>query len=284
MTIKKYSVLTQMSFTDASFSLNERKILNFLLYLKETQKGDIYLTSIKDIKTFLDTKYNNKSILQSLENLCTKKTVINILNKDKNFTSSEMLILSHLKRNSDYSIEFKFSKEIEYLTTSTNLYSKLDLKVVNKFNSKYSIALFEIINDYKNVSLPAFTIETFKNVMGAEYSNFTTLKNKAISVAIKEINSKTLFNVSYTTQKIGKTYRFITITFKDISRDKIFKVFIDFMIKNNLERVIKTKNKEIIISNSLSLLEWKVLYLNRNKLSFFSDKLFSYYLDMRENK
>jgi len=67
-------------------------------------------------------------------------------------------------------------------------------------------------------------------------------------------------------------------------RDSNFKVFIDFMIKNNPKRVVKAKNIEIEISSSLSLVEWKVLYLYRDKLSFFSDKLFSYYLDMRENK
>lgn len=111
MILKKYSILTQ---SGADLNLNDRKILNYLLYLRQTQnsKNQTYFTSIGEIKKYLQIKHNNRGLLQSLQNLKEKILKTNILLKEKETPHKDVKILSYLQQNGDYSIEFRFSKEI----------------------------------------------------------------------------------------------------------------------------------------------------------------------------
>jgi len=283
MILKKYSVLTQ---SNSKLTLNDRKILNYLLYIKQTQNSTnkIYYTSIKDIKSFLNTKHNNRTILSSLENLTNKNIELNILQKDKNYDINSLQLLEYFKHNEDYSIEFRFTSEIESLTTAINIYSKLDLETISKFKSKFSLLLYEFINDYKNVSTPTLTIENFKLIMGSNYDNFSVLKEKVIDTAIKEIESKTTFKISYTTKKLGRKVQFINFSFKDITKNPTYRFFIEFMIKNHNQTKIKTKTNEIIISKKLTQNQWKILFNNRDKLSIFSNSDFKYFIDLEVAK
>lgn len=268
MILKKYSALTQI---ENSLSLNERKIFNYLQYIKQTQNySTTYYTSIKDIKRFLNTKYNNKSIIEALEGLKQKYIKINLFNKDKNIENDCIEILSFLRRNEDFSISFKFSEDIENLTPLQNSYSKVDLSIINSFNSKYSIAIYEFINDYKNVSTPAnISIDTLQSLVGSKYKNFNHIKKQVLEVSKSEISDKTIFDIWFSAKKIAKSNKFINFTFHNYSKDTEFKYFYSFMKKNHLNKKCVIDNKHLAVSNNLSGGEWKFLLKNLDKISFF---------------
>ncbi len=278
MKLKKYSILTQAR---GNLTLNDRKIFNYLLYLKQTQNStdNICYTSLEDIKQFLKTKYNSRIILNSLNNLTHKELQINLINKDKNISQNQTIkILEYFKRNKDFSIEYKFSDTINNLETKINLYSYLDIKIIATFKSKYSIALYEFINDNKKVSIPTLTIDNFKSLLGANYPNYSVLKNKAIDIAISEINTATTLKIDFTVKKLGRKVKLISFTFLDIARDKTFKLFIDFMIKKYNHKIIKTKTNEVIIDKKLKANQWKKIFLNKEKLPFFNVCEFEYFV------
>jgi len=267
MILKKYSVLTQ---NNGNLTLNDRKILNYLLYIKQTQnsKNKIYITSIGSIKDFLNVKNNNKTIKQSLQNLTTKSITTNILKKEKNIDTQIFQPLSYLKYNEDFSIEFKFDSEIENLTTAINIYSNLNLKDMIHFKSKYSLIIFELINDYKKISkLPTITIEDFKLLIGSSYNNFSLINEKILKPVQKEINNKTVFNIDFKTQKYGRKIKLIDLIFEDITKNKRFKSFVQFMLNNYNNVELRTRTQTIVISKKLTQIRWKIIFQNREVFS-----------------
>lgn len=265
MVLKKYSKLTQ---SGADLNLNDRKIFNYLLYLRQTQnsKNKTYYTSISEIKKFLQIKHNNRGIFQSLQNLNEKEITTNLLLKEKDTQQQKIKMLTYLKHNDDYSIEFRFSDMIENLTTANNLYSNLNLKDTLHFKSKYSLILYELLNDYKRISkLPTITIEDFKTLMGSSYDNFSLINEKILKPALNEINKKTVFTIDYETQRFGRKIRVIDFNFSDITKNKEFQAFKKFMLKNYENRPIPTNTKTITINEKLSLINWKIMFLNREK-------------------
>ena len=278
MILKKYSILTQAK---GDLGLIDRKVLNFLLYIKQTQntQNKTYITSLKEIRGHLDTKHNNQAIIKAFDSLTITTITPNLLKKEKTDYES-FTILKEYKRNKDYSIEFRFSDTVENLNTKDNLYSNLDLETTSRFNSKYTLTLYELINDYQRVKLPPnILIDTLQQILGSNYKNYTLFKNKTLSTAATEIQTKTTYGVKIIPKKSGVSFKFITINFRDIRKEKKFKAFMEYMLKTHKGRELKAINKTLTISKSLTLLEWKVLYSNRSKLGFFSENEYlSYYL------
>ena len=80
-----------------------------------------------------------------------------------------------------------------------------------------------------------------------------------------EINKKTVFTIDYETHRYGRKIRLIDFNFTDITKNKKFQAFVKFMLKNYENRPIPTNTKTIIINDKLSLINWKIMFLNRGK-------------------
>jgi len=280
--LKKYSILTQ---ANKNLTLNDRKIFNYLLYLKQTQNSvnNKLYTTLKEINDFLKTKYNNKNILETFTKLSKIEMITNILNKDKNIPQNQSITpLKSYSYNidNDFIIEFEFDPIINLLNGKNNLYSNLDINIIRTFKSKYSLILYEFINDYSKVSIPTLTIDFFKKILFANYDNFSILKKKVIEPALKEINQKTTFILRYTIKKLGKKVKFINFTFTNIIRDKTFIQFKKYMLKNHNNYIIQSKAVgDTIISSKLELYKWKIIYLNKDKLNFIDIKELNYFIE-----
>lgn len=265
MTLKKPSQLIQI---DNNLSLLDKKIFNFLLTLKKFD--NFYITSIQDIKRFLqrnDNTYNN-DIKKSMLKLSTTKITPNLLNKDKKRTFNEIDIIKILNYSNGV-YEFIFHDTIEEVKTNLTLFSKLDINILNQFSSKYSYTLYELINDYKRVSFPTISIDTFQKIIGSHY-DITNLKNKVIKKSIKEIEEKTFFEVDYNLTKIGNKYRAIQFSFINYENNKEFHNFVDFLLTQKYNKVIPNKDGELVINENLSLKQKKILFKHRSILRFKS--------------
>jgi plasmid replication initiation protein len=64
----------------------------------------------------------------------------------------------------------------------------------------YSIALYELAEDYLNAQIPKMTMENFRDLMGLEegqYYKFSMLKKRVIDVAVNEINDRKNINFTF---------------------------------------------------------------------------------------
>ena len=79
------------------------------------------------------------------------------------------------------------------------IYTKLNLRLQNRFTSRYALILWEVCFDYFDTDrdqgeTPFIPLETFKSLMGLEetdYPVFKVLNQSVIKPAIKEINALT---------------------------------------------------------------------------------------------
>ena len=96
-------------------------------------------------------------------------------------------------------ITYSFPHQIEEMLLDSKMFAKINLVTIKGLKSKYSIALYELAEDYINAQIPNMKIENFRELMGLEkrqYYKFSMLRKRVIDMAINEINSSE--NISFT--------------------------------------------------------------------------------------
>lgn len=94
-----------------------------------------------------------------------------------------------------------------YLLQLRSRFTQFELKYTLAMHSKYSVRLYEILKSYAALNEPIrFTVDRFRNMVGAEYELWYDLKRKVIDIALKEINTVSDLKVAYEGIKRGRSY------------------------------------------------------------------------------
>jgi plasmid replication initiation protein len=117
----------------------------------------------------------------------------------------------------------------------TNFLVVDDFVTLQSFKSVYAQRLFKHLQSWKRFKTLTLKLQDFKDFMGISdikaYNRMTDLKTKVLSVAIKEINDKSDYKVSYENIKDGRSI----VAFK-------FDWF--YVDPNKNEKITKEKTKE----------------------------------------
>jgi|GEM_PF-1596029 len=254
MKLQKHSAVIQMS---NKITLQQRKVYNFLLYLakkniskmrnEDSDKHMFFETTLTEVKNEAGIKVRNFKLKDDLQGLQKTLIEMNILEKNKNMKDTyswlSVQLLGSVKIQ-DGLVQFSFPYELQKALFFPKVFGLLDMKIVKGFESKYTIALYELLEDYKKVSIPKMSIEEFRKLMGIEnkYHNFSDTKRFCINTAIKEVNAKTNFTVDYEVENRGRKVTHIKFnhTYKndEIEQNKKQKSFDNF-----------NKFKEYVVDN-----------------------------------
>ncbi len=161
------------------------------------------------------------------ENYSFLKTELSILHK----TSVTYNLLGKNKRSKEWGsfsliagftykkgiIEYSFPHQIEEMILNPKIFGKINLVAIKGLRSRYSIALYELAEDYINVQIPKIALEIFKELIGLEkgqYSSIKDFRKRVIDVAIDEINQSDniSFTLSYELIKTGRKITHIKFT------------------------------------------------------------------------
>lgn len=227
--IRKHSGMVQMSNIT---TLQQRKAVNAMMrvvknILDKNPNAYSFRIEIGTLKRLAGIKdHNNENIKKALKELTTTQIEYNLLGKDKEeiwgiFNILAQVEIKDVQRGEDCFVEFAFPPKILEAIKNPRIYAKLDLYVLRNLNSKYSIALYEILKDYQNLWHIRISVEQFRDLMGVEegkYKKFTFLKNSVIETATKEINKKTDIIVSYDLEKLWR--KITAINFQISPREK----------------------------------------------------------------
>ena len=90
---------------------------------------------------------------------------------------------------------YSFAAHLRYKLYNPRIYTKLNLRLQNRFTSRYALILWEICFDYFDTArtqgeTPFIPLDTFKELMGIaldDYPTFKTLNQRVIKPAIREI-------------------------------------------------------------------------------------------------
>ena len=193
----------------------QRKSYNYMLKIaknefKKNPEKQIFTVSADELLVFFNIGNQNYSRLRTeLEVLNRTQIRYNILKKNrKSKISGAFTLISEFEYERGV-ITYSFPHKIRNMILNPKMFGKINLVVIKSLRSRYSIALYELAEDYLNVQIPKMTIEKFRELMGLEekqYYKFSMLKKRVIDVAVNEINDRENINftITYELIKMGQ--------------------------------------------------------------------------------
>ncbi len=195
-------------------SLLQRRAWNVLLAnaYNELPDKDIHSVSIVELAAKLRFGDGNQEYLKEmLKSIVDCKVEWNVLGKDKKEEWGVASLLAEV-RIRDGICFYQFPHTLRLKLHNPRVYAKLNLRLQNRFKSRYALVLWEICFDYFDTErnqgeTPFIPLETFKSLMGLEetdYPVFKVLNRDLIKPAVKEINDLTDFHVEVEQKRIGR--------------------------------------------------------------------------------
>ena len=198
----------------SKISLLQRRAWNVLLAnaYSELQTAEIHRVSVVELAAKLGYNSNDLDYLkETLEALGACQVKWNLLNKDKKekWGFANLLASAEIEEGI---CSYEFPKPLRLKLHNPRVYAKLNLRLQNRFRSRYALVLWEICFDYFDTDrdqgeTPFIPLETFRELMGIEadeYQTFKALNQFVIKSAIKEINDLTDYHVEVEHKRLGR--------------------------------------------------------------------------------
>ena len=198
----------------SKISLLQRRAWNVLLAnaYSELQTSEIHRVSVVELAAKLGYNSNDLDYLkETLEALGACQVKWNLLNKDKKEKWGFANLLASAEIENGI-CSYEFPKPLRLKLHNPRVYAKLNLRLQNRFRSRYALVLWEICFDYFDTDrdqgeTPFIPLETFRELMGIEadeYQTFKALNQFVIKSAIKEINDLTDYHVEVEHKRLGR--------------------------------------------------------------------------------
>jgi len=285
VTLAKHSAVIQMS---NKMSAIQRKCYNAFLYtakkqLEENPGRFEFEIDAKILLDFFKVGENYTYLKEKLEELQDIKVKYNILEKDKKQSWGVFNLIAGIEYENSKFI-FSFPHQVLKSLVNPNIYTYIDLVIIKDLKSKYSIALYELLKDYKEIKEVIIEVSEFRELMGVkekQYTMFSTFRDKVINRAISEINKseKIDFKVEYELKKSGKKYSHIKFLIKkktkkakniqiEQAKDVVNNQKVELLLQDVPEDyklpVRKLLNKELN-KYPLEYLQYQVKYANKQE-------------------
>lgn len=232
-------------------SVQEQKIILFLTsQLKPDQKAFEY--QVFDIIDFCETcgiDYDNGknyiNLRKAVKSLRDKSMWV--VGEDTDTLMSWVSSAKIEKRTGK--IQIRLDEEMKpYLLELKERYTQFDLIYTLGMKSKYSVRLYEILKSYEKTNEPVtFTLERFRQVVGAKYGRWVDIRRFIIEPALKEINLLSDLSVIYETTKKGKGVIGISFTMRPKrSFDEKNKTYQEIYKKLNKESIQPLKDQMVV--------------------------------------
>jgi len=271
--IDKHSSSIQIS---NKISTIQRKSYNYMLKVaknefKSDRKLRDFTITADELLRFFDMGGDNHTHLKKELELLNKTIVsYNLLGKDKEKKrwGSFTLIAGFEYRNGI--IEYSFPHQVINMLLEPKMFAKINLVAIKGLRSRYSIALYELAEDYLNAQIPKMKMSDFRLLMGVQdgkYSKFSMFQRRVIDVAVNEINQSEHINfiLSYELIKTGRKITHIKFivhkkenTYQTGEKEKNF-----YRWKNQIVKDYKDKP----LCNNLTELKyfkWTLFFIDKN--------------------
>lgn len=201
-------------------TLIQRKICNILLFnaLDKINDQDTHEIPLRQLCSLVGYNSNDsKLIKESIKSLISVVMEWNLLEDSKflneddypedtiTWNASSLLAGASIKNGM---IRYSYSPQMKSVLSSLDIYGRINLFVQAKFNSTYSLVLYENCIRFKNIKQTSWIpIELFRSLMGVpedKYPLFKEFKRNVINVAVNEVNQKADIYIEPKFKKSGR--------------------------------------------------------------------------------
>ena len=198
----------------SKISLLQRRAWNVLLAnaYNELANKDIHRVSLNELAAKLGFGDGNQEYLKEVLKSIVDCTVEwNLLNKDNKQVWGAASLLAFVKIEEGFCF-YQFPHPLRQKLYNPRVYAKLNLRLQNRFKSRYALVLWEVCFDYFDTErdqgeTPFVPLETFRELMGLQTGDYTTFKSLnqwVIKPAVKEINDVTNYHVEVEQKRLGR--------------------------------------------------------------------------------
>ena len=265
--VKKHKAIINC---ENSLPLASRKIFNILLFLVKDRFGkDLeHQVSENDVIALLNkTDRDITSARINYKKLASTVIEYNILNSESDHLNGVGTMLAPAVINKTKKIwNFSFPPNIIQWIKDPSSFVFLDITTQEKFNSKYSQALWEICIGSLGDQLESYfsvTLDECRILMSGKENNqdYKDFKRRVIMVALNEINEKTILHVDLykeikESRRVSELVFFVTKQEEQadgllISNETLFKKMVEeFGITTNIaSKMINQYDEELILRN-----------------------------------
>ena len=192
----------------------QRRAWNVLLAnaYHELPDKDIHRVSLIELEAKLGFNSKNDEYLKgTIKSLVDCTVEWNILGKNNKQVWGAASLLGSVEIENGI-CTYNFPAHLRMKLYNPMMYTKLNLRLQNRFKSQYALILWEVCFDYFNVErsrgeTPFIPIKTFRELMGVksdEYPLFAELNRNVIKPAIQEINALTDYHVEVEQKRLGR--------------------------------------------------------------------------------
>ena len=192
----------------------QRRAWNVLLAnaYHELADKDIHTVSIVELAAKLGFDSKNDEYLKGMIKSLVDCTVEwNILGKNNKQVWGAASLLGSAEIENGV-CTYSFAAHLRQKLHNPIMYTKLNLRLQNRFTSRYALILWEVCFDYFDTErdqgeTPFIPLEVFRELMGLEkeeYPIFKELNRNVIKPAVKEINALTDYLVEVEQKRIGR--------------------------------------------------------------------------------
>ena len=241
--VKKHHALIQTK--ASSLSLVQRKVFNYFLAIAQIEgdkKG--YTSKLSEvIKLCKVSPDDYPSLKKNIRGLMSQVVEFEYTDPYEGETWEACVLMDKVKVTPQTGkIYFQIQEDLKQKILYPDRYAPIDLPIIARLRSKYSVILYEFLKVYlnsKGIPVPVLEIEEFRRLMNipeGRYKKIGDLKINIIDKSKKEINTLTDLNCDYALQAGLRPNKFEFIKFT-VEKKKRFEP-----LKEELEQTILFEN------------------------------------------
>lgn len=222
-TVPKAVGIIQVKETSGELTGQDRKALNWLLHnaFDRISEPVVHEANESDLRQYLSSHESNDRIKDITKRLASTLLSYDYLDEDglPEWGAGSLIIISGSSKKDK--IYYEFPHWLRPLLAEPAKWARLSLCIMQKFSSKYALALYENLeaNANKSRSIWEVEVESFRAILGVKegkLKTFNDLHRRVLEPSLKEINEHADFTAKYSI--IGRDGRKITRLRFDITK------------------------------------------------------------------
>lgn len=210
-----------------NWTLSERRIWNILLKNAWDQNMEDPAAEFSiGLEELRNRNEDNKEVWELLKTLA----ITDVQARQPDGTSVHVQLLGGRKFPDEHGeegiLKYEFSKYLIPILRESEIYARMEMKVVRSLRSKFGMALYEAvaqrINLQKNEEkLKVDELKQWlgihpshflrKNTSGSEVTNWSDLRKRAVEPALRDVNQLSPYNVEIEPHKTGRRVNYVIV-------------------------------------------------------------------------
>ncbi len=212
----KFVVVQSNELIEASYSpeltTRAHKVARLILSLISPDDKDLklYTVPISTLKDFLGYKENTSwgNFYPEMKDIADRLNKEPIVIKTQDKVTTAYFIAGYEMDSAARTVTFEVSLLLKpYLLALKRNFTRYPLHYIARLRSAYSIRLYELLSQYRNIGHRTFELGALQLLLGSNYEYYANFKDKVLSIAKRDLDANT--DITFDCEEI-KTGRKVT--------------------------------------------------------------------------